>query len=58
VTIEFADDLKTPEQLARDHLVRITLERAALRIERQAGNDVYIRAWKAAAKIIREMKPG
>lgn len=51
------EDVKTPDQLARDHTIRLTLERAAMKVERQAGNDVYVRAWKVAAKLIRDMKP-
>lgn len=53
---ELVED-KTTEQLMRDHIVRTTLERAAAHIERHSGNDVYQRAWKVAAKIIRGMKP-
>lgn len=39
-------------------LARIILERAALKLERQPGNRVYKSAFKTAAKIVREMKPG
>lgn len=48
---------KSPEDLLRESTVRITLERAAQRLERQAGNELYQRAWKTAAKVIRSMKP-
>lgn len=50
-------DEKTAEQLMRDHIIRTTLERAALRVERHNGNQSYQRAWKVAAEIIRGMKP-
>lgn len=48
---------KTKEQLERDHLVRVTLEAAAKRIEKLAGSSNYSRAWKRAAIVVREMKP-
>lgn len=32
------------------------LEAAARRIEQLSGNDVYERAWKAAARHVRKMK--
>jgi hypothetical protein len=41
-----------------NELVRITLERAATRLERAPGNRVYKSAFRTAAKLIREMKPG
>ncbi len=55
--IDVEDMPKTTDQLTREHIVRITLERAALAVERHNGNEAYKRAWKAAAKIIRGMKP-
>jgi hypothetical protein len=48
---------KTPEQLTREEIQRQTLEAAALRLETQQGNAVYMAAWKAAARILRMMKP-
>lgn len=33
-----------------------TLEAAASRIENRAGNYLYVKAWRAAAKVIRAMK--
>lgn len=33
-----------------------TLETVAKRLERQAGNPVYVKAWRAAAKVVRSMK--
>lgn len=32
------------------------LEKAAAMLERRAGNEVYQKAWKIAARLIREMK--
>jgi hypothetical protein len=33
-----------------------TLERAALTLETRPTNDMYRKAWKAAAKVLRAMK--
>lgn len=33
-----------------------TLEIAAQRLEQRAGNPIYQKAWKAAAKILRQLK--
>lgn len=38
-------------------LLRLTLERVAMKIERRAANEVYQRAFRIAAKIVRETKP-
>lgn len=34
-----------------------TLEKAAQALETRATNDLYRKAWKAAAKVLRSMKP-
>lgn len=34
-----------------------TLEAAAQKLEARAGNETYQKAWRTAAKIIRQMKP-
>lgn len=44
-------------ELETKSLVRLALERAAVRIEQKSGNKVYMSAWKIAAKIVRDMKP-
>lgn len=44
---------KPPEQLAREDLIRQTLEAAASAIERKHGNSTYKRAWIIAAREIR-----
>ena len=33
----------------------LTLEFVARRLERQAGNAIYMKAWRAAAKVVRSM---
>jgi hypothetical protein len=57
IAIEVIEPTKTPDELAKDYVIRLTLERAALRIERQSGNELYRKAWKIAAKLVRDMKP-
>lgn len=47
---------KTPEQLEREDLVRQALDAAANELERRSTNELYAKAFKAAAKIIRSMK--
>jgi hypothetical protein len=44
---------KSPEQLAREDLIRQTLELAAKRIEKESGNPTYMRAWELAARMVR-----
>lgn len=54
------DDLqlvKTLDQLRDEEMIRRTLEAAARCIEQQSGNEVYERAWKRAAELVRSMKP-
>ena len=46
---------KSPEQLAREDLIRQTLELAARRIEKLDGNPTYRQAWKIACRAIRGM---
>ena len=46
---------KPPEQLAREDLIRQTLEAAARRIEKLDGNPTYRQAWKIACRAIRGM---
>lgn len=48
---------KSAEQLAREEVMRQTLEMAAARVEQQAGSDAYERAWRRAAALIRSLKP-
>jgi hypothetical protein len=49
---------KTSEQLAKDHIVRQTLEWAAREVEGiQTNSASYIQALKKAAQRIRAMKP-
>lgn len=45
-------------ELERDEAVRKALESAAKTLEDRAGNEVYQRAWKAAARVIRSLMPG
>lgn len=48
---------KTPDELAREELVRKVLEAAARRLEGQTfGSEAYQKAFKKAASIVREMK--
>lgn len=44
-------------ELERTDAARKALERAAEAVEKRSGNDVYQRAWKAAARLIRSLKP-
>ena len=46
---------KSPEQLAREDLIRQTLESAAKRLEAENGNETYRTAWKRGAKLIRAL---
>ena len=46
---------KAPEQLAKEDLIRQTLEAAAKRIESLTGNGTYQQAWKIAVRAIRTM---
>lgn len=48
---------KPLDQLEREDIVRQALEAAAARLEKQAGNAVYRKAWETGAKLIRAMKP-
>lgn len=47
---------KSPEQLAKEDLVRQALDAAANELERRSTNEMYAKAFKAAAKIVRSMK--
>lgn len=44
-------------ELERASIVRQALETAARKLEEQAGNSVYMQAWKKAARLIRSLKP-
>jgi hypothetical protein len=44
-------------ELERAEAVRKALEGAAQKLESQAGNSVYMAAWRKAARLIRLMKP-
>jgi hypothetical protein len=48
---------RTMPEIERDDLVRQTLEQAAHQLECQDANPTYRMAWRAAAKILRQMKP-
>lgn len=43
--------------IERDDIARQALEAAARRVESQQGNQLYMRAWQIAARIIRASKP-
>ena len=45
---------KPPDQLAREDLIRQTLEAAARRLEKIHGNKTYMRAWQIAARELRD----
>jgi hypothetical protein len=49
---------KSAEQLAREDLIRQTLEAAARRLECLTGNPTYQQAWRIAARSIRSMPLG
>jgi hypothetical protein len=44
-------------ELERADAARKALEDAAAKLEGQAGNSVYVAAWRKAARLIRLMKP-
>lgn len=44
----------TPE-VAR--IIRVVLERVALKLDRRDGNKSYVAAYKIAAKMVRDAKP-
>lgn len=46
---------KPAEQLAREDMIRQTLEAAARRLEHLTGNATYKQAWRVAARSIRSM---
>lgn len=48
---------KTPAQLERESIERQALEAAAKKLEQEAGNNLYMQAWKRAARIVRSLKP-
>lgn len=48
---------KSVEDLVREDIERQTLENAARKLETQGRSEVYRKAFKAAASILREMKP-
>lgn len=47
---------KSPEQLAKEDLVRQTLEAAAVKLETHAVGELYGKAYRSAAKLVRSMK--
>lgn len=47
---------KSPDQLAKEDLVRQALDAAASELERRSTNELYAKAFRAAAKIVRSMK--
>ena len=54
---KFLPITRTLPEIERDDLVRQTLEQGAIELEKQGGNPTYRMAWRAAAKILRQMKP-
>lgn len=48
---------KSADQLRKEDIERRALEAAAKALEQRAGNEVYQRAWKAAARVIRSLMP-
>lgn len=54
---KFLPIARTLPEIERDDLVRLTLEHAAHQLEDQDANPTYRMAWRAAAKILRQMKP-
>lgn len=48
---------KSPDQLAREDIERRTLEAAAKLLEETHTNRIYKAAWRAAAKMVRQLKP-
>ena len=44
-------------ELERNDAARSALEIAAEALETRAGNKLYEKAWKAAAKLVRALKP-
>jgi hypothetical protein len=44
---------KSPDQLAREDLIRQTLDSAAQFLETRNTNRLYKAAWKSAAKLLR-----
>lgn len=50
-------EIKPVSQLEREDIERQTLEAAAKRIDNLSGSEVYQRAWKRAAEIVRSLKP-
>jgi DNA polymerase/3'-5' exonuclease PolX len=50
-------DIQRLVELERAEAVRKALEEAAYKLEAQAGNSVYMAAWRKAARLIRLMKP-
>lgn len=49
------EDPKHSPEIAR--ILRLELERIALRLERLRGNSNYVAAYKNAARIVRDAKP-
>jgi hypothetical protein len=48
---------KPAEQLEREDIARQALETAAKTLEGQATNPMYEKAWRAAARLVRSLKP-
>lgn len=46
---------KPADQLAREEMVRKTVEEAIKRIEQLDGNEVYQKAWKVAVRAVRSI---
>ncbi|BEV44782.1 hypothetical protein [Afipia carboxidovorans] len=47
---------KSVDELERDDIVRQVKEAIAKRLESEAGNEVYLAAWRRAAKLVRSME--
>lgn len=48
---------KTVGDLVREDIERQAIEECAKKLETHSTNEFYSKAWKAAAKVLRAMKP-
>lgn len=56
--VAMIEQAKTADELERDELVRLALEKAARKLEGQGyGSEAYQKAFKQAARIVRGEKP-
>lgn len=47
---------KTPEQLEREDIARQALEAAAVKLETHAVGELYAKAFRKAAKLVRSLQ--